>query len=115
MSSKGGPVGKPLHVLVVEDSDDDAALMVRWLRQEGYAPSYRRVDTAEAMRAALAERSWDLVITDYTLPQFSGPRALEVLKASGRDLPIIVVSGTIADETAVAAMRAGAHDYVAKS
>jgi signal transduction histidine kinase len=101
-------------LLIVEDSEKDAALVARHLQKEGYAPSYLRVDTAEAMRAALAEQPWDLVIADYAMPTLDGLGALELLKESGLDLPFILVSGVVADDTAVAVMRAGAHDYLAK-
>lgn len=103
-----------LRVLVVEDSEDDALLVVRELRRGGFAPDYRRVDTAEAMRRALHAQPWDLVIADYAMPAFSGAAALEQLRASGLDIPFIIVSGAIGEETAVAAMKAGAHDFVTK-
>ncbi|MBI4514574.1 MAG: GAF domain-containing protein [Deltaproteobacteria bacterium] len=104
----------PLRVLLIEDSADDAALLLRTLRRAGYELSCVRVETAGDMTRALAEGSWDVVISDYSLPQFSAPEALAVLHDSGLDLPFIIVSGAIGEETAVAAMKAGAHDYVAK-
>ena len=104
----------PLHCLIVEDSENDARLMVRQLSKGGYDVTWERVETAEAMRAAFSRRRWDVVLADYKLPHFSGPAALELLKASGRDLPFIIVSGTIGEEQAVAVMKAGAHDYVLK-
>ncbi len=103
-----------LHLLLVEDSEDDAALLERELRRSGFAIASERVDTAEAMTAALARKTWDLVISDYALPAFSAPAALRLLKASGLDLPFIIVSGKVGDYTAVAAMKAGAQDYVMK-
>jgi signal transduction histidine kinase len=105
----------PIRVLIVEDSEQDAELVARSLRKAGYVPSYRRVETAEAMRAALLAAEWDAVLCDYSLPSLDGLEALEVLKETGLDLPFIIVSGTIGDDTAVAAMRAGAHDYLPKS
>jgi signal transduction histidine kinase len=105
----------PLRVLIVEDKEDDAALLVRELAQGGYAPAHQRVDTARAMELALTAQPWDLVIADYAMPSFSGTAALELLTASGLDIPFIVVSGAIGEETAVAAMKAGAHDYLMKS
>jgi two-component system, cell cycle sensor histidine kinase and response regulator CckA len=102
-----------LRVLIVEDSEDDMLLLLRELRQGGYTPDYLRVETAATMAAALEQRSWDIVIADYTLPGFSAPAALQVLQQKC-DLPFIIVSGTIGEETAVAAMRAGAHDYLLK-
>jgi PAS domain S-box-containing protein len=104
----------PLRVLLVEDSESDAGLIIRRLQQEGYDLVHERVDTAEAMRTALARPDWDIVLADYKMPQFSAPAALEILKASGRDLPFIIVSATIGEEKAVVMMKAGAHDYVMK-
>jgi PAS domain S-box-containing protein len=105
-----------LHkVLIVEDSPDDADLTVRSLRRAGYEFTHRRVDTAEAMRAALAEDKWDLVIADYSMPRFSGLAALRLLRDSGLELPFILVSGTVGEDVAVGAMQAGADDYVLKS
>ena len=105
---------KPLRVLLVEDSDNDAELVLHALRAGGFDPDPLRVETPDAMRAALRARRFDLVISDFSLPAFSGFGALEVLHASGVDLPFLLVSGTIGEEVAVDAMRAGAHDYVMK-
>ncbi len=107
-------MGQPLRLLMVEDSEDDALLIVRTLRRGGYDVDYTRVDTAEAMRAALREREWDLVIADYALPGFDGLEALRLVHEHHLDLPFIIVSGAIGEETAVEAMRAGAHDYLMK-
>ncbi len=107
-------MAKPLRVLVVEDSEDDTLLLVRELRSAGYEPSWRRVERAEDMRAALDTETWDLVVSDYTMPQFSGPEALQVLTAAGIDVPFLIVSGTVGEDVAVEAMRAGAHDYLLK-
>jgi len=104
----------PLRVLIVEDSEDDAILLTRELRRAGYDPVHRRVETAEAMSAFLKEQEWDLVIADYVLPKFSGLDALAVLRDSGLDLPFIIISGKIGEETAVEAMKAGVHDYFMK-
>jgi len=103
-----------LNFLIVEDSEDDAALLVRELEQGGYKFNWERVETAEAMKAALGRGSWDVVICDYVMPRFSGLAALELVKESGLDLPFIIVSGSMGEDTAVAAMKAGAHDYVMK-
>lgn len=103
-----------LHVLIVEDSEDDAELILYELERCGYEPISERVDTAAAMNAALDRQRWDVVIADYTLPSFSAPAALELLKKRGLDLPFIIVSGTIGEDIAVAAMKAGAHDYLMK-
>jgi two-component system, cell cycle sensor histidine kinase and response regulator CckA len=106
-----------LHVLIVEDSEDDMLLLLRELRRGGYIVDYLRVETPIAMQAALDQQTWDIVIADYTLPGFSAPEALKLLQQQTDrrcDLPFIIVSGTIGEETAVAAMRAGAHDYLLK-
>ncbi|MDZ4875453.1 MAG: Sensor histidine kinase RcsC [Chroococcidiopsis cubana SAG 39.79] len=103
-----------LRILVVEDSEDDMLLMLRELRRSGHSVDYERVETAAQMQAALDRQSWDIVIADYTLPAFSAPDALKLLQSQQRNLPFIIVSGTIGEETAVAAMKAGAHDYITK-
>jgi two-component system cell cycle sensor histidine kinase/response regulator CckA len=105
----------PLRVLIVEDSASDAALECRALEAAGYRVTHAVVETAAAMKAALAERAFDIVLADVNLPQFDALGALSVLKASGLDIPLVVVSGSIGDETAVELMRAGASDYVPKS
>ena len=103
-----------LHLLMVEDSDDDAALLVRELRRGGYEVTYERVDSPAGMEAALAQKQWDLVICDYSMPHFSGTEALKLLRAKSLELPFIFVSGTIGEEAAVAALKQGAQDYVMK-
>ncbi|BAS59761.1 MULTISPECIES: hybrid sensor histidine kinase/response regulator [Leptolyngbya] len=103
-----------LQLLIVEDLEDDMLLILRELRQGGYSLDYVRVETPEAMQAALDRATWDLIIADYTLPKFSAPEALKLVQRQQRDLPFIIVSGTIGEEIAVAAMKAGAHDYIFK-
>lgn len=105
---------RTLNLLLVEDSEDDAELMLIELRRGGYRPDFVRVDHAEAMNAALQARKWDLVISDYVMPQFSGPAAMKLLQESGYDIPIIIVSGHIGEDIAVSAMKSGANDYVMK-
>jgi PAS domain S-box-containing protein len=105
---------QPLQVLIVEDSENDAALLELELQRAGYDTHCQRVETAEAMSSALQNRKWDLVIADYVMPHFNGLDALAVVRGVGLDLPFIIVSGHITDDTAVAAMKAGAHDYVMK-
>lgn len=105
---------KSLHVLIVEDSEDDALLLLRELKRGGYEPTFERVFTAKAMKAALDKQTWDIVISDYVMPRFSGLDALEVLHKSGLDIPFIIVSGKIGEDVAVEAMKAGAHDFIAK-
>src|SRR5262245_6194411 len=102
----------PLRVLVVEDSEFDAQVMVNLLRKGGYAVTSQRVEDAEGMSAALNTGSWQLVLADYNLPAFSAPAALKLLQDSGLDLPFIIVSGGIGEDIAVACMKAGAHDYL---
>lgn len=104
----------PLRVLVVEDSEFDAQMMISLLRKGGYDVTSERVETADALKAALANRTWDLVLSDYNLPEFNAPAALQMLKESGLDLPFIIVSGGIGEDIAVAAMKSGAHDYLMK-
>jgi len=105
---------KPIRVLIVDDSDDDGLLLVRNLKNGGFSPSYEQLDTAEAMSKALDNQTWDVILCDNSMPTFDASSALELYKDKGLDLPFIIVSGTIADETAVAAMKAGAHDYIMK-
>lgn len=104
----------PLRVLIVEDSEEDADLIVLELRRGGYEPLFRRVDNAEGMARALAEGEWDLVLSDYSMPNFSMPEALAMVQAKGADVPFVIVSATIGEEVAVEAMKAGAHDYILK-
>lgn len=104
-----------LRVLMIEDSEDDALLLIRHLKKGGYHLVYERVETAAAMKKALKEKEWDFILCDYKMPHFSGPSAIAVLKDTNIDIPIIIVSGTIGEETAVECMRLGAHDYVMKS
>src|ERR671912_1466350 len=108
-------MGMPLKVLLVEDSEDDALLLMRMLRRGGYDPAWERVDTAAAMEAALDGHSWDLVISDHSMPAFSSSAALGLLRRKGFvDLPFIIVSGRIGEDAAVSAMKAGAQDYIMK-
>ena len=106
--------GKLLRVLLVEDMEDDAALIERQIVRGGYQVELQRVDTAQAFRAALAQAPWDVIITDHNLPAFSSTAALALVREAAPDVPVIIVSGTIGEEVAVAAMKAGASDYVMK-
>lgn len=105
----------PLRVLLIEDSIDDAELIVRTLRALDVGLEYQRVDRESDLRAALAEATWDLAVSDYVLPGFSGPAAVAVVRELRPGLPVIVVSGTVGEDIAVEAVRSGAHDYVMKS
>ena len=103
-----------LRILLVEDSEDDARLLLREMQRGGYEVEFERVETADSMRSALARQAWDLIICDFSLPSFSAPHALELLKKTNIDLPFIIVSGTIGEESAVNALKAGAHDFIIK-
>jgi PAS domain S-box-containing protein len=105
---------RPLRALLVEDSEDDAELLLLELSRIGFDVEHGRVDTAAAMREALSGGRWDLVLSDYTMPEFDAHAALRVLKDSGNDIPFIIVSGAIGEETAVGALKAGAHDFLVK-
>src|SRR5438105_1646121 len=106
--------GKTLRVLLVEDSESDAELLLAELNRSGYQVTCERVQTADEMRAALQHESFHVVLSDYSLPSFSAPAALAVLKEHQPDLPFIIVSGTVGDETAVEALKAGASDFLVK-
>ena len=105
---------KSLRLLVVEDSPQDAEIAVREIRRGGFDVTWKRVETAEAMRTNLREKTWDIIVCDYQMPKFNGPAAIALLKETGIDIPLIIVSGVIGEETAVECMRSGAHDYVMK-
>src|ERR1700722_3428104 len=108
-------MGIPLRVLIIEDSEDDAALLLCELLRGGYDVIHERVDTANAMTSALGHQKWDLVISDHSMPHFSGIDALQILRSKGSEVPFIFVSGTIGEETAVAALKDGAQDYLMKT
>lgn len=107
-------VKKRLRVLLIEDSDNDAQLLLRELRRLDYEVEYERVEVAQDLQSALTNRTWDIIICDYSLPRLSAPIALKILKSSNLDLPFIIVSGTIGEETAVSALKDGAHDFIVK-
>lgn len=104
----------PVKVLIVDDSEDDALLLIRELKRGGYDPFHARVDTAEDLQRALLEEPWDLILADYSMPRFSGPDALATVRAAGLDIPFIVVSGTLGEDAVVDAMRSGVQDYILK-
>ncbi len=109
-----GKASNTLRVLLVEDSEDDAELVVRALTRGGYDVIHERVQTREAMAAALDRQQWDAIVSDYSMPEFDAPSAFEVLRGRDLDIPFIIVSGTVGEETAVEAMRLGVHDYLLK-
>lgn len=104
----------PLRALLVEDSEEDGKLIIEALRWENYEPQFVRVQTVVEMRAALNAREWDIVLCDYALPGFNAPAAMQLLKETGSELPLIIVSGTVAEGIAVEAMKSGAADYIMK-
>mgnify|MGYP001477478781 CR=1 FL=1 len=104
-----------LRVLTIDDSEDDVSLIIRELKKGGYNPHYERVDTASAMKKTLQENTWDIILCDYTMPHLDGPSAITLLKKTNIDIPIIIVSGNIGEETAIECMHRGAQDYIMKS
>ena len=115
MSTQQQLRSKHLRVLLIEDNPDDAILVERHLRHAGLSFTAHRIETAQEMHDAMLDPDgWDVVLADYHLPDFSAPEALSLLKDTGRDIPFIMMSGAVDEETAVAAMRAGALDYIAK-
>jgi len=112
--SADSPAKKPLKALIIEDSETDALLLTEQLRAGGYDPQTRRVDNAEDLTEALQTRMWDIIYSDHNMPQFSSTEALEIVRSSAMDVPFIIVSGAIGEEAAVAAMKAGAQDYLMK-
>ncbi len=105
---------RSLRVLVVDDSEDDAELLLREIKRGGFEVTSVRVETGPTLKRALAEQAWDVIVSDYSMPEFDAMAALAVVKASGLDIPFLVASGTIDEESAVEALRAGAHDFLAK-
>ena len=103
-----------LRILLAEDSEDDALLMITELRRANYTPQVLRVESSDSMTAALEEQSWDVVVTDHNMPGFSSKEAIEITQKISPDLPVIIVSGSIGEDLAVAAMKMGAHDYIMK-
>jgi diguanylate cyclase (GGDEF)-like protein len=103
-----------LHILLVEDNEDDALLIVRELRKGGYSPYFDRVDTPESLQTALSEKSWDVIVTDHSMPHLNSETVLRIVNELEKDIPVIIVSGIIPEATAVANMKAGAQDYIMK-
>src|SRR6185503_6610741 len=110
----GGRVKEPLRLLLAEDSEDDAILVALALEQHGFELAARRVADAGGLRAALASEAWDVVVSDYSMPGFGGLQALALVREMRPDLPFVLVSAAIGEDTAVDAMKAGAADYVMK-
>ena len=112
--SESVPARSELNLLIVEDAEIDAGLMVRELTQFGYSVTWHRLESAAALEEALQTQSWDVVLSDYAMPSFSGLEALSIVRTVDQDLPFILISGTIGEEIAVEAMLAGANDYLLK-
>ncbi len=104
----------PLNVLIIEDNESDADLVTRQLEKAGMAGLVLRVESADELKEALQNRSWDIVVADYSLPQFDAPAALKIVREVDSDIPFIVVSGTVGEDTAVQMMKSGAQDYLMK-
>lgn len=107
-------MSRTLRLLVIEDSEDDALLIVHELRRGGFQASWERVETASSLEAALQREAWDAITCDWVMPQLSGPVALDILRRHGALAPVIVVSGQVGEEFAVTAMKAGARDFIGK-
>ena len=107
-------MSKAINILVVEDSENDTQLLMEELRRHGYEPRHRRVETSEGLHQAIEQHGWDVVVSDYTMPQFSGSEALKLFNGFKLDIPFIFVSGTHGEEAAVRMMKAGADDYIVK-
>jgi light-regulated signal transduction histidine kinase (bacteriophytochrome) len=105
----------PLHVLFIEDSPQDVALMLGELSLGQYDVISEQVETPEALKKSLAEKTWHIILSDYRMPHFNGIQALQILKESGQDIPFVLISGQIGEETAVACLKAGAHNYLLKN
>ena len=105
---------KRLRILIVEDSEEDAELLIRQISRSGYQVVFERVDTVEAMRAMLAQASWNLIIADQFMPRFKASEALALLQTTGLDVPLLVVTGQWSEDEAAAIMRAGARDFIRK-
>jgi phosphoserine phosphatase RsbU/P len=114
MSGNAPSAPKPLKALVIEDSEIDALLLLEQLKAGGYAPESRRVDNAKDLAGALKAQKWDIIFSDHNMPQFSSTAALKLVRTSLPDVPFLIVSGSIGEEMAVAAMKAGAQDYLMK-
>jgi PAS domain S-box-containing protein len=104
----------PLQLLIIEDSHDDVELLLLEIRRAGFEPDCTHVDTAGGLKAALDRKTWDVILADFSLPHFSGTEALAIVRQRGLDTPFIFVSGSIGEDTAVRAMKAGAQDYLIK-
>src|SRR5207253_6862216 len=103
-------MGIPLCVLVIEDSDDDATIVLRELKRAGFDVDFKRVDSSDALKPLVASRNWDLILSDYSMPKFSGMDALRLVRSMGCDAPFIIISGSMGEDIGVAALKEGAQD-----
>jgi PAS domain S-box-containing protein len=111
----GNPIkNKSLRVLIIDDSENDALLIISALKKGGYNPLYERVETAASMKKSLREKRWDVILCDYKMPKFNAPLAISLLKKKNIDTPVIIISGVTGEEKAVECMRLGARDYIIK-
>src|SRR3990172_2656124 len=108
-------MGKDIRILFIEDSEDDALLLLNEIRRGGFEPVSMRVETETDLRHALDYTEWDLIISDEQMPHFNATEALKISRESGKGVPFIIVSGVIEEDTAINAMRSGAHDFINKS
>ena len=113
-ASRDDPAKPPIRLLFIEDSENDVMLLLHRFRNAGYAPTYLQVASESGMREALQRESWDVILCDHNLPGFSAQAALRTIQDLSLDLPFIIVSGVMQEDEAIAAMRAGAHDYLSK-
>src|SRR5690348_5985005 len=107
-------MAKSLQILIVEDSSEDACHVARHIEHAGYKVHWERVEAAAPLKASLEQQPWDVILCDHSMPGFNGTDALDIVRASGRDLPFIFVSGRMGEYVAAEAMKAGAHDYIMK-
>lgn len=105
---------KKIKILIVEDSEDDAILLIRWIKKDGLDPIYKRIDSLKAMKAALNKEEWNIILSDYSLSKFNALDALNLLRKNNNEIPFIIVSGTVGEDIAVKTMRKGANDYLMK-
>ncbi len=103
------------RILMIEDSEEDAMLIVNELKKDGYNPVYERVETASSMKEALSKKHWDIILCDFSLPKFNAPSAINILKENNIDIPLIIMAGTIEEYVSAECMRIGARDYVMKN
>jgi PAS domain S-box-containing protein/putative nucleotidyltransferase with HDIG domain len=105
---------KKIKILIVEDSEDDAILLIRWIKKDGLDPIYKRIDSLKAMKAALNKEEWNIILSDYSLSKFNALDALNLLIKNNYEIPFIIVSGTVGEDIAVKTMKKGANDYLMK-